>query len=76
MADSSSSWKVDASELGCSGMFWRKPGGVVSSQADWPRNGTLLKGKLAADKLWVRILATSLHLTPLTLLRNVPNNHR
>lgn len=48
---------VDASQNGCTGMFWREaPSGRTSMAPDWPRNGTKLKGWVSTEHPgWVRI---------------------
>ena len=58
--DSGEEWmeiKVDASAEGCSGMYWRiKP--VMSATgggSDWPRNGTILRGRLVTTHAgWIQ----------------------
>lgn len=52
-------FKLDASALGCTGMFWRtKPekNMTASSASDWPRNGATLQGWHAEEHPgWVKI---------------------
>lgn len=63
MADSCNScqkksFKVDASVNGCTGMFYRNSPKMddTSSDPDWPRNGTIVKGMLCQNnKGWVHL---------------------
>lgn len=51
-------FRVDASANGCSGMFYRtKPEmDATSSDASWPRNGTVLQGRLSKEHSgWVEL---------------------
>jgi len=56
---SSRSIKVDASEEGCSGMFWRTTTEMASTSnsSDWPRNGAIHLGQwitLSSGERWVK----------------------
>mmetsp|Transcript_86588 Transcript_86588/g.106255 ORF Transcript_86588/g.106255 Transcript_86588/m.106255 type:complete len:110 (-) Transcript_86588:138-467(-) len=56
--DNKISFKVDASAVGCSGMFWRNENGSTGGvdQSDWPRNGTIIKGWYTnTDKSMVKV---------------------
>ena len=51
-------WKLDASSGECTGMFWRTAPTMhaISSNTDWPRNGTIFYGwKSIRYPGWIKV---------------------